>query len=252
MIPRIVHYCWFGRNPKPKNIEKYIRGWKEILFDYEFKEWNEENFDIENSIPYVKQAYAAEKYAFVSDYVRIYALYEYGGIYLDTDVEIMQRFENYLEGKSLVTGFESDRSLLTAFIAADKNNSIIKEFFDSYQQRDFILKDGKLDLTPINVGFSALMAQKGIDLDINEYQELPGGIAVYPIEIFCGFDVSNWHECMTKNTVMVHHMNASWVDGKGKLYFNTITFLQSILGYRTYDLLKKHYTNIKKRLIKRN
>lgn len=242
MIPKIIHYCWFGRNPKPKDTINYINGWKKAFPDYEIKEWNEDNFDIENSIPYVKQAYEAKKYAFVSDYVRLYALYQYGGVYLDTDVEIIQRFDNYLEGKKLVTGFESERSLLTAFIAVEKNSAIIKEFLDSYQNREFVLQDGTFDMTPINDGFSVLMERKRIDLDRNEYQELDGGIAVYPIEIFCGFDVPNWHERKTKNTVMVHHMNASWAK---QSHIKLIKFLQKLLGYKLYDKLKSIKSNNK-------
>ncbi len=239
MIPKIIHYCWFGGKEKPDNIKKYITGWKEKLPDYQFVEWNEDNFVISQSPKYVREAYEVKKFAFVSDYVRIYALYNYGGVYLDTDVEIVKPFDEYLLNRTLVTGFESNRSLLTAFIAAEKNHPLMKEFLDSYNERKFVMDDGTFDMTPINVGFSSLMEKQGIDLDKNEFQEIGATIAVYPIPIFCGFDVSNWHIKPTDETCTIHHMNASWVNGKKKLYFKTILFLQKILGYRLYDYLKK-------------
>lgn len=238
-IPKIIHYCWFGKGEKPDNTKAYIASWKEKLPEYTFMEWNEENFDVSNSIPYVQQAYEAKKYAFVSDYVRIQALYQYGGIYLDTDVEVRKPFEAFLEEASMVLGFESQRSLLTAFIAVEKEHLYIGEFLASYENRVFQRKDGTFDMTVINEGFSKLMEEKGVDLDRNEYQELSGNIVVYPIEYFCGFDVVNWHENITENTYTVHYMNSSWVSGSGGIKRKAIQTLQKILGYQTYDKLRK-------------
>lgn len=238
-ISKIIHYCWFGKGEKPDNTKAYIASWKEKLPEYTFMEWNEENFDVSNSIPYVQQAYEAKKYAFVSDYVRIQALYQYGGIYLDTDVEVRKPFEAFLEETSMVLGFESQRSLLTAFIAVEKEHPYIGEFLASYEKRVFQRKDGTFDMTVINEGFSKLMEEKGVDLDRNEYQELSGNIVVYPIEYFCGFDVVNWHENITENTYTVHYMNSSWVSGSGGIKRKVIQTLQKILGYQTYDKLRK-------------
>lgn len=238
-IPKIVHYCWFGNNEKPDNIKAYIASWKEKMPDYTFMEWNEENFDVKASVPYVRQAYEAGKYAFVSDYARIQALYQYGGIYLDTDVEVKKSFEQLLEHQSMVLGFESKRSLLTAFIAVEKEHPYIGEFLESYRKREFLKKDGSYDMTVINDGFSKLMESKGVDLDRNEYQELPGNIVVYPIEYFCGFDVVNWHEDITNKTCTVHYMNSSWVSGSQGMKRKVIQTLQKILGYETYDKLRK-------------
>lgn len=237
-IPKIVHYCWFGNGEKPDNIKAYIETWKANMPDYTFMEWNEQNFDVEHSIPYVRQAYEAKKYAFVSDYARIQALYQYGGIYFDTDIEVKKPFEEFLEDKSMVLGFESERSLLTAFIAVEKEHSYMKEFLETYQKRNFINEDGSYDMLVINDGFSRLMENKGVDLDRNEYQELPGNIAVYPIEYFCGFDVNNWHESITEKTCTVHYMNSSWVSGKQGMKRKIIYTLQKILGYKNYDKLK--------------
>lgn len=240
-IPKIVHYCWFGNGEKPDNIKAYIASWKEKMPDYTFMEWNEDNFDITASIPYVQQAYEAKKYAFVSDYARIQALYQYGGVYLDTDVAVRKPFEQFLEDQSMVLGFESKRSLLTAFIAVEKEHPYIGEFLASYENREFLKEDGSYDMTVINDGFSKLMEKKGVDLDRNEYQKLVGDIVVYPIEYFCGFDVVNWHEDITENTYTVHYMNSSWVSGSAGLKRKVIQTLQKMLGYKTYDKLLKTF-----------
>lgn len=238
-IPKIVHYCWFGNGEKPDNIKVYIETWKAKMPEYTFMEWNEQNFDVENSIPYVRQAYEAKKYAFVSDYARIQALYQHGGIYFDTDIEVKKPFEEFLEDKSMVLGFESERSLLTAFIAVEKEHPYMREFLESYRERNFLKEDGSYDMLVINEGFSALMERKGVDLDRNEYQELPGDIVIYPEEYFCGFDVNNWHESITDKTCTVHYMNSSWVSGKQGMKRKIIYTLQKILGYKNYDRLKE-------------
>lgn len=242
VIPKIIHYCWFGGNPLPKNLKKYIDGWKEKLPDYDIIEWNETNFDIDNSIPYVKEAYAAKKFAFVSDYVRIWALFNYGGVYFDTDVEVLRPFDQYLKDRVLVFGFEFDRLLTTAFIACSNQNAFIKEFLESYNGRRFILEDGRYDMSTINEHLSNQAERWGVDLNKDEEQIFGDGLITYPQEIFSGFDVKNWHPKITEKTCTVHHMAASWVTSKKKFYFGTIFFLQKILGYKLYDKLKSWFT----------
>lgn len=239
-IPKIIHYCWFGNGEKPQDVKKYIETWKKHMPDYEFMEWNESNFDMDSAIPYVQQAYEAKKYAFVSDYVRIQALYRYGGVYFDTDVEVLRPFEEFLEDREMVLGFESERSLITAFIAVTKEHPYIKEFMESYHERCFVKGDGSYDLMTINEGFSRLMEKQGVDLDCNQFQELyDGQLVVYPIEYFCGFDVVNWHERTTKNTYTVHHMAASWLPGLKGVKLKMIKSLQKLVGYDTYDRIKQ-------------
>jgi len=238
-IPKIVHYCWFGNGEKPQEVQDCIASWKEKMPGYEFMEWNESNFDVSRAIPYVKQAYEAKKFAFVSDYVRIQALHRFGGIYFDTDVEVLKPFEEYLEEDAMLLGFESERSLLTAFIAVEKEHPYMKEFLDSYESRNFLNEDGSYDLTVINKGFSELMEKKGVDLNRNEYQKLSDcRIEVYPIEFFCGFDMNNWHEAVTEKTYTVHHMAGSWVAGGGALKKKVIKLLQKIIGCKNYDKLR--------------
>lgn len=246
-IPKIIHYCWFGNGEKPDNIIKFISGWKSLLPDYEIIEWNEKNFIIDEAPEYVKEAYSVKKYAFVSDYARIKALYEYGGVYFDTDIELVKRFDEVLDGRELVIGFESDKSLETAFIAASPKNECIGDFVTTYNDRHFINADGSFDMSVINEHFSHCMEKYGVDLSDESFRTISDGkIAVYPREFFAAFDIGNWHIKPTANTYTIHHMNSSWSTSKKKFYFGVIHFLQKILGYKGYDKLKAIYDRIKK------
>jgi len=245
-IPQIIHYCWFGGNEKPDNIKYYIDGWKKILPKYEFMEWNESNFSIADAPVYVQEAYKVRKFAFVSDYVRIKALKEYGGIYLDTDIEILRPFDEVLAGREMVLCFESDRSLETAFIACCKGNEHIAGFCETYRTRRFINEDGSYDMSVINEHFSKYMETVGVDLEDETYRLIEDGkIAIYPREYFAAFDIGNWHIKPTKNTYTIHHMNSSWSSKKKKVYFATIHFLQKILGYQGYDRVKAMYDKVR-------
>lgn len=238
MIPKIIHYCWFGDNDKPEDICQYIKTWRQVLPDYEIREWNESNFSLENAPIYVKEAYSMKKYAFVSDYVRIWALMNQGGIYFDTDLEVVNRFDEYIKGKELVLGFESDQLLITAFIAAKPKHPFIVEFEKTYWSRHFLKEDGTYDDSVINYHFSKLAERWGVDLNKNEIQELYDGMIVYPIEFFCGFDIKYWHVRRTERTCTIHHMSSSWAGTKKKIYFRIIYFFQKVLGYEKYDVFK--------------
>ena len=247
-IPHIIHYCWFGGNEKPDNIRAFIQGWKEKLKDYTFVEWNESNFSIDDAPEYVKEAYSVKKYAFVSDYARIKALCEQGGIYFDTDIDLVRRFDDLLEGHEMVLGFESDMQLETAFIASTPDNKYITTFLKTYDNRHFINPDGSYDMSVINKHFSDCMESFGVNLDNEDIQSIDdGAVVVYPREYFAAFDIGNWHIKPTENTYTVHHMNSSWSTSKKKLYFGVIHFLQKILGFDGYDKLKAKYDKIKKR-----
>lgn len=242
MIPKKIHYCWFGNSEKPKNITEYIESWRKILPEYEFMEWNESNFNVENSIPYVKEAYAAKKYAFVSDYVRLYALKTYGGIYLDTDVEIVKPFDELFENYGLVTGFETLQTLITAFIACEKENDIITEFLSRYETLKFIKDDSSFDMTPINNRFTDLMVEYGLAIN-NEKQTLHNdAVLIFPYETFTGYDIENSHPKVTENTYTIHHFQSSWKKMSLKEimeYKIIVPVIQKIIGYDRYDALKK-------------
>ncbi len=242
MIPKIIHYCWFGNPEKPKNIIEYIESWKKVLPDYEFIEWNESNFDISQSISYVKEAYESKKFAFVSDYVRLYALKTYGGIYLDTDVEIVKPFEELFEEHKLVTGFETLNTLITAFIACEKENALIAEFLSSYDSLKFINEDETFDLTPINNRFTDLLVKYGLVINNKTQQLCDGEVLILPYEYFTGYDIENSHPKVTENTYTIHHFQSSWKKMNFKEFIEykiIVPLIQKIIGYDNYDALKK-------------
>ena len=145
MIPKIIHFCWISENASyPDIVVDCINSWKKILPDYEIKEWNQNNFDM-NICSFVKEAYENKKYAFVSDYMRLYVLNKYGGIYLDTDVKVLKSFNTLLNNKAFI-GFESKKVLATCLLATEKNNPIFEEMLLNYKNRHFIQSDGSLDL----------------------------------------------------------------------------------------------------------
>ena len=154
-IPQIIHFIWFGRAEFPPIIKKCLDSWKRFCPDYEFMFWNEDNFDI-NINDFVKEAYENKKWAFVSDYARLYVLYTYGGVYADSDCEIVKSFDTLLENEHVITGYSTDRWIPTAFLAAEKENVWIKKMLDYYENRHFVLKDGRLDLKPNNAVISEI------------------------------------------------------------------------------------------------
>ena len=207
MIPKIIHYCWFGGKELPNLAEKCIASWKKQLPDYKITCWSEENFDIDNSVPYLKEAYSKKKFAFVSDYVRLYALYNYGGIYLDTDVEIIRNFSPLLNDKTIL-GYETDESISTAFIAVPPKTPWIKSLLDIYKKRHFIKEDGSLDFTT-NVAFiSEYLKEQGIVLN-GEYQETDK-LQIYPSEYFSPRSWDNGKYNITKLTYTIHYFAGTW------------------------------------------
>lgn len=207
-VPKVIHYCWFGRGEKPDIVKRCIESWRKILKDYEIKEWSEDSFDI-NSNNFVRQAYENKKYAFVSDYVRVYALYNYGGIYLDTDVEVMQNFDKYLNNDSF-WGFEVGNYISTSTIGATKGNKLIKEFLDSYKGKSFLNEDGSFNVTTNVEIVSKIFEEKGLKLN-GEYQKLEGIGSIYPVEVFSPYDYRYYEDLRNKDTVCIHHYYKSWL-----------------------------------------
>lgn len=226
-IPRKIHYCWFGGKEKPSIVEKCITSWRENLPGYEIIEWNEKNFDINCNL-YVKEAYENEKYAFVSDYARVHVLYNLGGIYLDTDVEVFKSFDDLLHHHSF-WGFEQADYIATSTIGARKGNQLIKVFLDSYKGKKFIKKDGSYDdLTNVAI-VSKILQNQGLKPN-GEYQEIEDVGVFYPQTYFSPYDYINCRKFITKDTYAMHYFYKSWLPFRIRLKVKLKVMLSKIIG----------------------
>lgn len=211
-IPKIIHYCWLSNDPFPELIQKCVDSWKEKLPDYEIVCWNTENFDV-NICRYTSEAFEAKKYAFVSDYVRLYALYNYGGIYLDSDIEVLKRFDDLLDEKAF-TGFENNHTVAAWFFASEKGNPLFKEFLEHYSDIPFVLEDGSYDLTPNTVPVTQTLKKHGLQLDGTE-QNLDY-IHLFPVEYFCPYTRATESLNITNQTYTIHYFNGAWIPDEKK------------------------------------
>lgn len=211
MIPKIIHYCWFGRGELPNDVITYMASWKKHCPDYVIKLWNEDNFDL-NINQYVKEAYLCKKYAFVADYVRLYALYHEGGLYMDTDIEVLRSLDSFLSHQAF-SGFEDDNNIQTGIIGAEKGHQWIKQELDLYEKRHFIVKNGAMDTAPNVRVITANALNYGLIKDGN-FQVLENGLAIYPKDFFCPMSWKDGKITMTNNTHVFHHFSASWTEDK--------------------------------------
>lgn len=228
MIPKIIHYCWFGKNKLPKDINYFISTWKKYCPDYKIIEWNENNFDINQNL-YCKQAYEAKKWAFVADYARLKILSEYGGIYMDTDVEVCKSFDDILS-YNLFLGFESDNIITSGVIGACKDNSCIKHLLSYYDNKCFIQNDNQYDLIE-NVRIISKMLKDKYAINLNnKLQTFDNNYIIFPFEYFCAKDLIDDKIKKTENTYAIHHYNASWVSCVGKIRHLVKIILVKIFG----------------------
>lgn len=236
MIPKIIHYCWFGGAPLPNDVKKCIETWKKFLPDYELKQWNERNFDL-NCCRFVKEAYEAKKWAFVSDYVRVSVMYTYGGIYLDTDIEVKKSISRYLENSSMLFGFESETSVMTAFFAAEPQNVFMKRLLDIYNRRSFLLPNGKYDVEPNPILFTAELQKIGL-VPNGKTQKFAKACHIYPYDYFSAFNIDYQKYDITDNTCMVHHCVGSWQTPKDKLKQKVKSIMLSLVGKDNFEKIK--------------
>ncbi len=229
-IPKIIHYCWFGNNEMPKLANKCIESWKKYCPDYEIICWNEENFDFSRN-RYAREAYEAQKWAFVTDYVRLKVVYDYGGIYLDTDVELLKSIEPLLEYKGFM-GFEGSGLVGTGLgFGAEKGNEVIEALLKDYDNISFVLPDGSFDLTPCPDRNSNVLISLGMDL--KKTDQIFKDIRFLPEEYLSPMNYYTGKINITENTYSIHHYAASWTSAVSK---RTVR-VKRILGVELYDKL---------------
>ena len=240
MIPRIIHYCWFGGHEMPQEYKTYIDGWKKICPDYEVIEWNEHNFDVTKN-QYCMEAYAKKKWAFVSDYARLKIIYEHGGIYLDTDVELLKDITPLIVDDIGYIGFENFMEVNTGlgFAAAPKNECVGK-MLDVYTKQ-FFTQNGRDYEIPCPATNTVALIEMGLLVDEknrNKIQMLPG-MKVYPISYFNPLDYDTGKMKISDNTYSIHHYAESWcTHNRWKKVIKRIA-PKKLLEYRLRNVIRK-------------
>ena len=241
MIPKTIHYCWFGKNPLPEIAVKCINSWKKFFPDYEIKEWNEGNFDL-TSCDYCKEAYAEKKWAFVSDYARFKILYEYGGIYFDTDVEVIKDMEDIIK-KGAFIGRERIADIFPVNaglgLASEARMPIIKEILEHYENSHF--KQGEKIETVVERVTKIL---KTHGLSDEENYEVLEGMQIYPSDYFCPYDYNVGELNITENTRSIHWYDASWLDNRMQRRRSVCVKIQKTWRGRKGERLAKIYTSL--------
>lgn len=214
MIPKIIHYCWFGGKELPQEVENFIQTARNHMPEFEIKIWTDDNFDL-TSHPFVQIAYKEKKWAFVSDFVRLKVLEEFGGIYMDTDVEVKQSLEKFLKHRAFA-GCESEYYCGTATMGAVKGHPWIKCLL-SYYDTPSLIEGGKLNVRT-NVAIITEITQKEYGLlPVDEYQVLKDDIHIYPSDVFCAKDVETFELKVTDSTYTIHHFSGSWLSPATRL-----------------------------------
>ena len=229
-IPKVIHYCWFGKGKMPALAEKCIKSWKKYCPQYKIVCHNEDNFDITEN-RYALEAYKAGKWAFVSDYVRLKVLYDEGGIYLDTDVELIKPLDSLIE-KNGYMGFDDNGIISTGLgFACEKGNALVGALLADYDGISFILPDGSYDMTPCPDRNTETMIRLGMDL-ANQNQVFMG-IHLLPEDYLCPMKYYTGRKIITENTYSIHHFCASWISKTAK----RTLLVKRIIGVRLYDKL---------------
>lgn len=229
-IPKVIHYCWFGKGKIPALTEKCIKSWKKYCPEYEIVCWNEDNFDIKQN-KYVYEAYKCGKWAFVSDYVRLKVLYDEGGIYLDTDVELIKPLDELIKDTGFM-GFDDNGVVSTGLgFACEKGNELVAKLLSDYDDIPFVLSDGTCDLTPCPDRNTKTLKKLGMNLDNKD--QIFMGIHMLPEDYLCPVKYYTGKKVITKNTYSIHHFCASWTSKTAK----RTLFVKRLVGVKMYDKL---------------
>ena len=213
MIPKIIHYCWFGGKEMPELAVKCIESWKKYLPEYELRLWNEDTFDLD-MYPYAREAYDNRKFAFVTDVVRLWALEKFGGVYMDTDVEVLRPLGELMELPAF-TGYEASmaNAPVTGLMASAPHGLWVKEQLAAYDGAHFLLPDGSLDMKTNTVRISEIMKAGGFKQDGKK--QVYKGMHIFPVQYFCPRQTTGEY-LLTADTYCDHHFMGSWSGGGGK------------------------------------
>ena len=242
MIPKTIHFCWFGGKPLPKSAEKCIKSWQKHLPAYSIKRWDESNFDV-NSIPYTQEAYKAGKYAFVSDYARFWILYHHGGVYFDTDVEVLKPIDDIVEAGNFLGVEQQDSTHITVApglgLGAEKNNPLFKDLMEIYQSSHFLCSNATVKVQNIVEITTDYLMAKGLR-NTHSIQQCCG-FTIYPKDYFCPIDYKTRELKITDKTRTIHHYAESWVPKStriknaigrmfGKRFLNALIRVKKVIG----------------------
>lgn len=253
-IPKVIHLCWFGKGNYPQLAQLCIDSWKKFLPDYEIKLWNEDNFDV-SCCGYTKKAYEEGRWAFVSDYVRLLILYQYGGVYMDTDLEVIKDFSQLLEGNKFVSSYIEGGLITAGFIASEPGHLFVKKLLEYYDNESEKISRNELVDFVMNPLIFTEIAIDGYGFDPKNEAFISDELTIYPLEYFMAYkkvtfgrSYARWRYRITKNTCAIHHDMASW-HKRNKLKKFIKDSVRFVLPQRVYISMKikKNLEAIEKR-----
>lgn len=242
MIPKLIHYCWFGGAPLPELAERCLASWKRYMPDWQYMRWDESHFDIAAAPLYVRQAYEARKFAFVSDYVRLWALEQYGGLYMDVDFMVYRPFDDLMDRYPAFAGYEGSKRqpVMQGVLASEPHGAWVRDMLQTYQFREFIRVDGSLDLTPNTAYFTDRLESQGFVADGVETDVYANGqffLHVLPVWAFCPV-LTTGENLRNKETYCEHMRLGSW-DSPGAWKVRMLSFLPSSMRTKLIILKRK-------------
>lgn len=241
LIPKVIHYCWFGGNPLPEIAKKCLESWKTYCPDYKIVEWNEKNFDI-NAWDYVREAYEEKKWAFVSDVVRLYVLVNYGGIYMDTDVEVISSLDPLLKYEA-VSGFESQTAVPTGLMGSIPHQELFEELLSEYKNVHFKKADNSIDMTTNVTRITNTCLKYG--LKPNNTLQTIKGLTLLPKDYLCPKDFESKIITITKNTLTIHHFDGSWRSIEDLMFDKIVARHEFVFIVKPMRYLCKYYCILK-------
>lgn len=232
MIPKIIHYCWLSGEPYPALVTRCIESWKQKLPDFELILWDSDRINISSNL-WLSQTYKNKKYAFAADYIRFYALYHYGGIYLDADVEVLKSFNPLLNQIQFI-GEEASGDIEAAVIGTEKGLPWVKQCLDYYENRPFIKANGKLDIRPVPLLVANILTNSDVKIK--------------PFYYFSPKNINTGKIYITNKTFCIHHFDGKWIKKGFYFKFKRIIhyILHSLIGRKNHNKIVQHIRKIKK------